>query len=93
MISSKKTLTARPRDWSHILKVYQTICLKKIVNVVLVGEIKYEYAILIGTSAGRGLLQALDIDGFFYIIIGFIVRLKVSAGFCCLNVWNSGKHL
>jgi len=37
--------------------------------VAFVGEIKYEYAILIGTPAGRDLLQALDIDGIFQIII------------------------
>lgn len=44
--------------------------LKKIGNVALMGEIKYKYAILIGTPAGRKLLQALDIDGIFLIIIG-----------------------
>jgi hypothetical protein len=34
------------------------------------GEIKYEYAILIGTPPGRDLLQALDIGGIFRIITG-----------------------
>jgi hypothetical protein len=35
-----------------------------------VGEIKYEYAILIGTPADTELLQDLNIDGIFLIIIG-----------------------
>jgi len=34
------------------------------------GKIKYEYAILIWTPAGRDLLQPLDIGGTFHIITG-----------------------
>jgi hypothetical protein len=41
------------------------------------GEIKHEYAILIGTPAGRDLLQALDIDGIFHIIIRFKICLTL----------------
>ena len=50
---------------------------KKIHNVALMGETEYEYAILMGTRAGRDLLQALDIAGNFHIIIGFKICLKV----------------
>jgi hypothetical protein len=60
--------------------------LKKIVDVALVVEIKYEYAVLIGTPAGRDLLQALDIDGIFHIIIGCKICLKVPTGFRCLKI-------
>jgi hypothetical protein len=41
-----------------------------------VGEMKYEYGIVIGTPAGRDLLEDLDLDGIFLIIIGFKMCLK-----------------
>jgi hypothetical protein len=49
-----------------------------------VGEIKYKYAILIGTPPGRDLLQALNIGGIFRVITGIkyvLIKCKLDSIF------------